>query len=66
VGFNGTDCKAVDCNASGTQFVSLVSGELNSGTTCQDGHDSAAQLTVNRTGSKCVGATLTTVAPTAP
>ncbi|CZR63850.1 uncharacterized protein PAC_13747 [Phialocephala subalpina] len=66
VGFNGTDFKAVDCAASETQFVSLVGGELTSGTACQSGHDSAAQLTVDTTGSKCVGVTLTTVTPTAP
>jgi hypothetical protein len=66
VGFNGTDFKAVDCNASGTQFVSLVGGQLKSGTACQSGHDSAAQLTVDSSGSKCVGVTITTVTPAAP
>jgi hypothetical protein len=66
VGFNGTDFKAVDCNAFGTQFVSLVGGQLKSGTACQSGHDLAAQLTVDLSGSKCVGVTITTVTPTAP
>jgi hypothetical protein len=41
VGFNGTTFKAVDCNAAGTQFVSLVGGQLTSGTACQSGHDNA-------------------------
>ncbi|KAF8846674.1 hypothetical protein BDZ45DRAFT_699811 [Acephala macrosclerotiorum] len=66
VGFNGTDFKAVDCAASDTQFVSLLGGELKSGTACQSGHDGAAQLTVDTTDSKCVGVTLTTVTPAAP
>ncbi|KUJ09870.1 uncharacterized protein LY89DRAFT_279192 [Mollisia scopiformis] len=66
IGFNGTDFKAVDCAATGTQFVSLVGGALKSGTACQSGHDGAAQLTVDSTGTKCVGVTLTTVTPTAP
>jgi hypothetical protein len=59
VGFNGMTFLAHDCAASGMKFVSLVDGRLGSGSTCQSGHR-AAQLTVDTTGSKCVGA------PTAP
>lgn len=40
VGFNGTDFLAEDCAATGIGFVSLVGGELKSGTACQSGHDS--------------------------
>jgi len=39
VGFNGTDFLAEDCAATGISFVSLVGGELKSGTACQSGHD---------------------------
>lgn len=46
-------------------FVSLV-GELKSGTAGQSGHDSAAQLIVDTSSSKCVGLTLTTIAATTP
>jgi hypothetical protein len=41
VGFNGTDFKAVDCAAADIKFVSLVGGQLTSGTACQSGHDGA-------------------------
>jgi hypothetical protein len=63
VGFNGTDFLAQDCNAAGTQFVSLVGGVLRSGKACQSGHDSIAQLTVDPTGAKCASVTTTTVTP---
>ena len=48
------------------KFVSLVDGQLKLGSACQSGHDGAAQLTIDTSGSRCVGVTLTTVAPTAP
>jgi hypothetical protein len=53
VGFNGTDFKAEDCNAVGTQFVALVDGELRSARACDSGHDGKAQLTVDTTGETC-------------
>ncbi|TVY84047.1 hypothetical protein LSUE1_G003685 [Lachnellula suecica] len=62
VGFNGTTFKAVDCAGADFQAVSLVGGQLTSGTACQSGHDSAAQLTVDTTGKKCVSVTTTNVA----
>jgi hypothetical protein len=60
VGFNGMTFLAQDCAASSMKFVNLVGGQLKSGSTRQSAHDGAAQLTVDTTGSKCVGA------PTAP
>ncbi|KAG4436928.1 hypothetical protein IFR05_007579 [Cadophora sp. M221] len=66
VGFNGTTMKAVDC-AGSDEMVSLVGGELTTASgACQSGHDDKAQLTVDATGTNCVGVTLTTVTPTAP
>jgi len=66
VGFNGTDFLAQDCNSAGFAPVSLVGGELKSGTACQSGHDSLAQLTVDPTGATCAQLTTTTVTPTSP
>ncbi|KAH6721155.1 hypothetical protein BKA61DRAFT_728764 [Leptodontidium sp. MPI-SDFR-AT-0119] len=66
IGFNGTTFKAVDC-AGSDEMVSLVGGELATANgACQSGHDDKAQLTVDATGTNCVGVTLTTVTPTAP
>ena len=56
VGFNGTTFLAQDCAATGMKLVRLVGEQLKSGSACQSGHDGAAQLTVDTTGSKCVGA----------
>lgn len=58
VGFNGTDFKALDCNAAGTVFVSLVGGQLKAGTACDSGHDGKAQLTVDTAGKTCASFTV--------
>ena len=44
VGFNGTVFLAQDCAANGISFVSLVGGQLKSGTACQSGHDDKVGL----------------------
>jgi hypothetical protein len=62
VGFNGTTFLAMDCAAADFEPVSLVGGQLTSGTACQSGHDAKAQLMVDPTGKKCVGVTTTNVA----
>ena len=63
VGFNGTDFLAEDCDAAGTQFVSLVGNQLKSGQACQSGHDDKAQLTVDPTGQNCADLNTIPVAP---
>lgn len=61
IGFNGTNYLAQDCSSAGFQPVSLVNGQLTSGTSCQSGHDEKAQLTVDTSGKKCASVTTTDV-----
>ncbi|RDW60966.1 hypothetical protein BP6252_12349 [Coleophoma cylindrospora] len=63
VGFNGTDFLAMSCNDSAFQAVSLQNNILTSGSACQSGHDSKAQLTVDTAGKTCVAVTTTNVTP---
>lgn len=65
VGFNGTHFRAEDCAANGIELVSLnANGELvASGGACSSGHDDAAQMTVDTTGTGCATYTSTDVTP---
>lgn len=63
VAFNGTTFLAQDC-ASNADFVSFQGNQLVSASgACQSGHDSLAQVTVDKTGVKCATLTTTTVTP---
>jgi hypothetical protein len=65
VGFNGTDFLATDCTASGVELVDFQNGELRTASgACASGHDSAAQMTVDTTGTKCATYTSTQVQAT--
>ena len=66
VGFNGTHFKALPCGAAGITPVSLVGGQLKAGSACASGHDGAAQLTVDASGTSCAQYTTTDVTATAP
>lgn len=48
VGFNGTDFLAQDCAAGDFAAVSLVGGQLVSGTACQSGHDDKVCVIVGK------------------
>lgn len=64
VGFNGTTFLAQDCSTA-TDLVSLKNNELVSASgACQSGHDSAAQITVDSSGTDCTTVSTTTVTPT--
>ena len=62
VGSNGTDFLAQDC-ATSTNLVTFSGGQLKAGTACASGHDGAALLTVDDTGTTCATYTTTTVTP---
>lgn len=63
---DGTAIRAKDC-ASDADFLSFVDGQLVSASgACHSGHDSTANLTVDKTGKKCAKLTTTAVTPTAP
>lgn len=65
VGFNGTHFLATSCTASGVELVSFQNGELKAASgACASGHDSAAQMTVDTSGSNCAQYTSTQVTPT--
>ena len=66
VGFNTTHFKALPCDDTSIELVSLVGDELKTASgACQSGHDNLAQVTVDPTGANCATFTTTTVAPAA-